>query len=329
MSETMENVIVLIVMVAIVIGLLCFVGYGNIKEWLCTPFVWKEQDIVDIEYRGALEIEKYKRLIFSVYNSSEHIIDDYTFQVVTAEGISEFTCYDATALWGNGYTSNTGRLEENGFTTITFRCDGWKAEEENYAYLEGLTSEEIQELEYRVVELKDTGETLFRNHGWWKVITILAASLVLGLLGFVERLPVWLRIGLKACGLPCLLVVGVFLVIFASAAGSSGSSSSSSSDSSASESAKKRYKRAASLKAGAIKTGSVHNAAKAQEEMDKAMADMIAAKGSGSSAERAAAERYKRAASHKAGAVMTGRTGDAARSQAEMDRAMADMINKK
>lgn len=328
MSKTMENVIVLIVMVAVVIGLLCFVGYSNIKEWLCTPFVWKEQDLVDIKYLGALEIEKEQRLLFSVYNSSEHDITDYTFQIITENGIFEFDSYNATTLWGGKYSSNSGDIEASDFTTLLYTCNNWNGEQNNYAYLESLNSEEIEALEYRVVELKSRGDKLFSNTGWTKIITILVASVVLGLLGLVERFPVWLRIMLKVCGLPCLLVIGVFLVIIAFAAGSGGSNSSSGSNS-ASESAKQRYKRAANLKAGAIKTGNVHSAAKAQEEMDKAMADMIVANGSGSSSERQAAARYKREANLKAGATITGRTADAAQSQANMDKALADMIKNK
>lgn len=322
MSETMENVIVLIVMVAIVIGLLCFVGYGNIKEWLFTPFVWKNPDFLHIEYTGTLEKGNDKYISFLIYNSSENKIDEYSFQVIADTKVIEFDDVYADTLWDSGFISGGNEIEANGFTTLLFHRNSLYDDNE---YLASLNSDDIEKLQYRVIQLESRGEEIISNHSWAKVITILVASLMLGLLGFVERFPVWLRIALKVCGLPCLLVLGILLVIFACA---SGSSNSSSSNNSASESAKKRYKRAASLKAGAIKTGSVHNAAKAQEEMDKAMADIIVANGSGSSSEREAATRYKRAASHKAGAIMTGRSADAARSQAEMDRAIADMINK-
>ena len=39
MRRTAENITVVIIVVAILIGLFCFVGYDNIKAWLSTPFV--------------------------------------------------------------------------------------------------------------------------------------------------------------------------------------------------------------------------------------------------------------------------------------------------
>ena len=70
MSKTTENVIVIIIMVAIVIGLLYFVGYDNIEDWLSTPFVWKEPDYLSIEYAGTYDAREGKEL----YNFNKYIL---------------------------------------------------------------------------------------------------------------------------------------------------------------------------------------------------------------------------------------------------------------
>ena len=83
--------------------------------------------------------------------------------------------------------------------------------------------------------------------------------------------------------------------------------------------ASEEYKRQAGFKAAAEQRGDRAGAARAQREMDKAMADMVGGNSK-------AAQRYKQYAGYKAGASMTGRTADAARAQVQTDKAMADMI---
>lgn len=312
MSKTTENIIVITIMVAIVIGLLCFVGYDNVKDWLSEPFVWKEPDFLTIEYVGALEKNDNPYLFFEVYNSSGKEIDSYNFQIVAGKEVLKFGSLD---LWKD--------IDAYGFTTLEVRCNKWNIPEGILEHFQSMSSSDIENIECRVVELNNGSDTLFSNNGTIKIITILVASLALGLLGLVNKFPVWLRIVLKVCGLPIVLCL---LVPFLFAKGKGDSSETQSSNDSQYSEAQQRYKRAANQKAGAISAGNRHSAAKAQEEMDRAMADMITAKGSGYSS---AKEAYKRAANWKAGATINGRAGDAARAQAVMDRAMADMIKSK
>ena len=331
MSKTTENIIVVIIMVAILIGLLCFVGYDNIKDWLSTPFVWKEPDFLSIEYVSTWEERNVKYVLFEVYNSSEHEIDSYTFQVVTDNEVVKLSSLNGSTFSPSGNLMYTGNIEANGFTTIAFSCSKYNLlGEETYDLFKNMNSSDIKNLEYRVVELDSRSDTLFSNNGWIKIITILVASLVLGLLGLVNKFPVWMRIILKTCGLPIALCLAIlYLFSKGSPDTSNNTDTGTSTNDSQYREAQQRYNRAANLKAGAVSTGNRHSAAKAQEQMDRAMADMIMAKGSGSSSARDAAARYRREANLKAGATITGNAANAARAQANMDKAMADMIKNK
>jgi len=331
MKKTTENIIVLIIMVAIVVGLLCFVGYESIKDWFCTPFVWKEPDFLKIEYLGALEEKDHNKLIFSVYNSSDQNYDDYEFRVVTKQGAVEFNSLHGYETYGSEYGLRDYGIAANGFTTISVRCSEYNLLDDAYKLFENLSRSEIENLEIYVVRLGVHSKTAFSNNGWGKTIIVLAVSLVLGILGFVNRFPVWLRIVLKVCSLPIALVLGI-LYLLAKGKGSmenEQSAPSNTGNDSMYSSAKQRYDRAANLKAGAVISGNAHSAAKAQMEMDWAMADMISARGSGSSSAKEAAAQYRREASLKAGATITGNKANAARAQANMDKAMAKMIGKK
>ena len=70
-------------------------------------------------------------------------------------------------------------------------------------------------------------------------------------------------------------------------------------------------------------TGRPQDAARAQGQMDKAFADMIAANNS------QAKKEYQKWAQHKASAEMHGNQHDAAFAQRQMDRYMADMLQGK
>lgn len=329
MSKTTENIIVVIIMVAVIIGLLCFVGYDNIKEWLSTPFVWKEPDFLTIEYAGTMEKADKEYLLFEVYNRSEKKIHGYSFHVLTGDRIIRFDSLDASEV-RDGRILNTGDIEANGFTTLAVSCNQWDMPEDLYAFFNNMSLGEQENINYRVVELEEHSDTIFSNNGWIKIITILVASLVLGLLGFVNKFPVWARIILKTCGLPIVLCLAIlYLFSKGSPDTSNNTDTGTTTNDSQYREAQQRYNRAANLKAGAVSTGNRHSAAKAQEQMDKAMADMIMANGSGSSSARDAAARYRREANLKAGATITGRAGDAARAQANMDKALADMIKNK
>lgn len=325
MRRTAENITVVIIVVAILIGLFCFVGYDNIKAWLSTPFVWKEPDFLHIEFLGALEGKDNKgKLFFWVHNTSEHNIDHYVFQVVTDIGVVEFNSLHAS-------TGLDSDIAANDFTTLSYTCSKYNGLEETYEYFDNLSSNDIEKLQYRIIKLKSRTETLISNNGWFKIIAILVVSILAGVLVLNDIVKVtWLRIIMKIMCVPTILIILALGVALLSG-GDKGSSAKAraSSNKDTKERAAANYKRAANLKAGAVSTGNRHSAAKAQEQMDKAMADMIMAKGAGSSSARDAAARYRREANLKAGATITGRAGDAARAQANMDKALADMIKNK
>lgn len=219
MSKTTENVIVIIIMIAIVVGLLCFVGYDSIENWLSSPFVWKEPDYLSIKFADTYySNEKHKAyydkgILFTVQNNSEHDFDHYVFQVVVDNEVLELS-----SLYGGTYPQSepmhSGHIEPKGSTTLLFICSDYnRLGEETYDLFKNMSSSDIQKLEYRVVKLNVGEDTIFSNNGWGKIITILVASLALGLLGFVERFPVLLRIVLKVCGLPFVLFL-VFCFFF-------------------------------------------------------------------------------------------------------------------
>ena len=322
MSKITENIIVVVIMVAIVVGLLCFVGYDNIKDWLSTPLIGKENEDITIQLisKETNKMRNEQILTFVIENATPETLTEYNF-IVTLEGVE-------LNLPGWSFSNRTIepfdlRVLEYSISDGFMNSDGFS--DEAITKIKNSNINDLQ-IDYKTEYIKTSEQDLINNNGTIKIITILVASLALGLLGLVNKFPVWLRITLKVCGLPIVLCL---VVLFLFAKGKGDSSETQSSNDSQYREAQQRYNRAANLKAGAVSTGNRHSAAKAQEQMDKAMADMIMAKGSGSSSARDAAARYRREANLKAGATITGRASDAARAQANMDKALADMIKNK
>lgn len=314
-----ENIIVAILMVLIVVGLLVFVGFNPIKEWLSTPFQWKEPEDVGIYLIDVEDFGMKDRLVFEfvVANESPETITEAVFEVQCGSMTLEWELFDIER-----YDTKVVRETKD----VSSFSGGLS--QEDYEYFQTVDRTEVP-LTYRTLRLETEDGTVIKNNGTVKIITILAVSLVLWLIGLLKVLPKWLRIILKTCGLPALAVVGAVILLVAVLMASRGSTASAVSERKM-EDAQQRYKRAASLKAGAVSTGSTANAARAQAEMDRAMSDMIGATGSSdNSSFRSAQQRYNRAASQKAGAQIQGNKANAARAQAEMDRAMADMIKNK
>lgn len=316
MSKTTENVIVVIAMIAIVAGLLLFVGFYDIRDWLSKPFIWKQFPDVEIQlYRKEETSQEDMTLYFMIKNKTQKEIKDYAFLTYiegTEVEVASHYSYDTVDPFGVASAEVTISTDPS-FTEI-------RVEEETFDKIRNTALENLQ-IQYKTVYLEDENGVLVKNNGTGKIVTILIVSLVLGLLGMVKRFPVWMRIILKICSLP-VAVLAVALLLFAG--GGNGAGAEQRANDSRYNNAKQRYNRAAALKAGGVKTGNVEVTAKAQAEMDRAMADMLTSNGKGNDA----AARYKREANLKAGATMTGRRGDAARAQANMDKALADMIKK-
>lgn len=319
MSKKTENIIVILIMIAIVAGLLLTVGYENIKDWLGTPFVWKShEDINVLLFYKTEETEDELSVRILIENRTHKEIKVFEF-LTYVEGVqipihSQYL-YNTIEPYGQKMEIVTlTKAEYAGFADV-------KVDSQTYDKIKNTPQEDLR-FEYRTVYLEDEDQVLVNNNGTKKIITILVAAVVLGLLGMIKKFPVWLRIILKVCSLP-LAILLIIMLLFVW--GRSVSGNTQSANNSQYDSAKKRYDRAATLKAGAIRSGNRHSAAKAQAEMDHAMADMIVARGG----DRSAANNYKREASLKAGAVITGRGGDAARSQANMDKDLTKMLEKK
>ena len=134
MSKTTENVIVIIIMVAIVIGLLYFVGYDNIKAWLSTPFVWKEPDFLSVAYAGTTIGKNSELVLFEVYNRSDAQIKSYTFQILAGERTIKVDSWNSY-VFRDGYTDG---IEPNGFTTIALRCNSWELPDDTYEFFNNL-----------------------------------------------------------------------------------------------------------------------------------------------------------------------------------------------
>lgn len=326
MSKTAENITVVVIVVAILIGLFCFIGYDNIKEWLSTPFVWKKPDFLHIEFVDALEEKNDKKILFLIYNTSEHLIDYYRFQVVTDMGVVEFNSLNASTVLDGGFTSGSNDIAANGFTTLSYTCSRYNGLSEAYEYFKKLNSNDIEKLQYRIVRLESRTETLISNNGWLKIIAILAVSILAGVLVLNDIVKVtWLRIIMKIMCVPAILIIlAVGIVLLAGGDKESSARARASSDKQTRERAAANYKRAANLKAGALAHGDTQGAARAQAEMDRAMADMVTG-----NAQSGAKANYKREAQLRAGAQIQGNQKEAVKAQSRMDRHLADMIRDK
>lgn len=327
MKKSTENLLSIAIAVLILIVILAGVGVEGVQQWLSEPFVWEETEVMKLHLleKEVLD-EEYIELTFLVDNRLWEQVEEYEYDV-WLEGV-QFTVeseylYDAVDSWDSGLKKKTITIDSTpGFNDIPVE----------QAIFEKISQSDLSDLEFRyrtvLLEAEETG-TIVNNSGTVKIIVLLVCSLVLGLLGLVQKFPVWLRIAFKICALPIVVVLALLYLLALGKSDQATNSTSKTSDNSTYREAQTRYNRAASQRAGAVQHGNRHSAAKAQHEMDRAMADMIGSQKNKDSSFREAQARYNRAASLKAGATITGRPADAAKAQAQMDRAMADMLKNK
>ena len=306
LTNKQENVIVGAAAAALITVLLALVGWEQLSYWFTTPFVWKNTD--------KLSVYVYEK---------EDDGDSLTIRALARNNTDvRFANYKLDfCVGGAGFTSNQRRLFSEEALEFTFRKERDKG---LYHAAREMSASELERC-FHIREIYDIdGEKVFRQGGAFKVIVFLAISAVAGL--FVasgEIRPQWLRMLLKLICVPSLVLVSAVFLIFAFAGSSKSASPSSSSDDGARREAGKRYKEATSHKAGAAMHGRTADAARAQGQMDRAFADMIAANNS------QAKKEYQRWAQHKANAEMHGNKRDAAFAQQQMDRYMADMLQGK
>lgn len=323
-----ENVIVAIIMVAIVIFSVVFIGVEPIKDWLKAPITWDKPEYIDITLESMDIYEDEIALNYEITNTSDIEFTEFEF-ITIVNGVKIPIQAFNTAGRLDDSLKKTVFLNSNFYTV-----GGEPIDKETFESFVNTPFNEIKsDFEFNTVHLKGRDENgddfEFKNSGTLKIILILVSSAVLGYLGIDKVKQPWLRIILKVCGLPAILLIFAVMLFFAFVGSNNGSGGSSASVNDAKvRQAKARYKEAANQKKGAVAFGNKSGAAAAQAEMDKAMADMIAGS-SDSSAMRQAQSRYKEAANHKKGAASRGNRQAAAHAQAEMDKALADMLNNK
>ena len=308
-SEKIQDIIVWVVSILTILMLLFTIGFEGIKFWLSTPFVWKEDDTFQVSVVDWEETEGSMSIRFEVTNSSlQEGVGGNIYVMVP--GIP----YDALEIF------IIDRMDpfEKSVEYVSFSDNGTSKH-----MLKALQGKQIDEFdfEYRLHELRINGEVVKQNHGWFKIIAILIVSILAAVvLHFGWCKSMFLKIVLKLCRVPIILVVIMLAFVFNAMANAPAQAPTNSD--SYKNSAAKRYKDASNLKAGYTMQGNTKGAANAQRQMDSAMADMVSPNSS-------AARRYKTAADFKAGYTMQGNAKGAARAQSQMDSALADMISKK
>ncbi len=324
-----ENIIVAIIMVVIVLFSVIFIGVEPIKDWLKEPITWDKPEYIDIALTNIETYDDGVGIEYLITNTSGIEFSEYDF-ITTVNGVKI-----PIQSFNTGGDLNTSKEKTVILTTDSFPLmSEIPINEETYQdFLNTPLYELKSDFEFNTIHLKgrdENGDNFeFKNNGTVKIILIVAISAVLGYLGIDKVKQPWLRIILKVCGLPAILLIFAIMLFFAFVAGNKGSGESSDSVNDAKvRNAQARYKEAANQKKGAVALGNKSGAAAAQAEMDKAMADMIAGS-SNSTAMRQAQSRYKNAANCKKGAVSRGNKENAAHAQAEMDKALADMLKNK
>ena len=206
MSSTKENVIVITIMIAIVIGLLCFVGYSNIEAWLSTPFTWDENEDITLHLisKETNKMRNEEVLTIVIENATPETLTEYSFTAIL-EGV-EFNV--PGFIYHSDIDPYDVRVIEKTISGHLMNSDG--CTEEQFEKIRNSNISELQ-FDYKTEYIEANDKKIINNNGTVKIITILVCSLVLGLLGFVSAFPVWLRIILKVCGLPILLT---FIILF-------------------------------------------------------------------------------------------------------------------
>lgn len=311
LTGTQENVIVGAVAVLLTALLLIFVGWPRIKYWFSSPVVWNDPDYITVEVVDKEEFANFIDLQINVFNASSQQITSYKLDIVCDNAVYSF---GSVCGWGDGHTLSK---------KISVRKDGYNA-----AFFKALSDKDVNDIKLKVHvrSLYNKDEKIMKQSGLVKIIGLAVISVVSGLLVTMANIKnQWLRLLLKLLCVPSLVLLFAVIVLisFAGSSDSSVKTGRSAADANARSHAAENYKRQSSLKAGAVMTGRPEDAARAQGQMDKAFADMIAANNS------QAKKEYQKWAQHKANAEMRGNQHDAAFAQRQMDRYMADMLQGK
>ena len=315
LTGTQENVIVGVVAVLLTVFLFVFVGWDGLKNWFSTPLIWLHSDCVTAKAHLKEETDDEIQLLITAVSEFYKPITRYHLDIICDSAV--YTIRDNYGKKGNLVIEKRLYVKKAG---------------PNAAFYKALAGKDLEDIKLKVHvrSLYSGDEKLVKQTGLVKIIGLAVISVLSGLLVAKANIKnQWLRLLLKLLCVPSLVVLFVLMVAVSSSdnSGNSVATGRSVADANARSRAAENYKRQSGHKAGAVMTGRPQDAARAQRGMDRAMADMLVPGGSQTdSARKSAAEQYKRAAGHKAGAAIHGNRENAARAQGQMDKAFADMI---
>lgn len=317
-NDKKENIVVFAIMALIVIITLVTIGLDPIKHWLTEPIIWKNADFLNIYLVDKVQesTDDELTLLFAASNASADELDEYEFEFQINSVYFDINSYDQKNIGAHDIITIEKRITADDFAS---GASILTVDQSTFEDIKNSAPEQI-DFSYKIKELKSNGYTIIKNNGVAKTILLLILSAVIGIIGFSSIIkPAWLRIIFKICALPAiiiLLLLSIALAIFGK-----GSVPNTTASDGAKQRAAQNYKRQAQLKANALQSGRYEDAARAQGQMDKSMADMIS-----SSSSTAKKNNYKMHATWKANAEMRGNKKDAAKAQAMMDKDLADLI---
>lgn len=312
-----ENIIVVITSVILAVVLLAAVGLSGIEDFFSNPIVWKEVDFIKIaalNFEPSGYDENYGKLNFIITNEPENEISSYEF-IADVFG-KEIKIYSTVNL--EPYSTVAVYSDVGSNEAIHHVSNDNKFDSKTFEKVKNISAEKLN---FKTKHIYDTsGNVIINNNGKQRIIAVFVPSFILGLVGFLEIIKIkWLRMVFKFCGMPVVAVFAIFMVIALL-----DKSEPQTTNNTAKYSAHQKYKEAANKKRGAVARGDKNAEALAQQEMDKAMADMMAADGKVSSAD---AQKFKNAASNYAGARISGTRDTLGAAGQNRENAFADMIS--
>lgn len=309
LTRTGENVIAGCIAAALIAAILVIFGYNNTKLWLTSPIVWNEPDDISVDFWSKEEFGDSMELTFNVFNFSNYDCSRYTIYAV----------YGFNVLELHSSHADSGLYAHDG-TWIRMRLDKDDGNKRFFHAVSGKTDAELESaMTFHVKYFSVYGGETYEAAGWVKPVLLLAVAAVCAWLASHVRSQ-GLRIVLKVLCVPAILAI-VVLVLVLKIGGNDSPEVKERVDADMRASAAQRYQRHAREKAGAVMTGRAVDAARAQGQMDKDLADMVAG-----SKNSHAKQEYQRQASLKAGAAMTGNARDAARAQGRMDELLPELL---
>lgn len=278
-EQKSENIVVVVSMVAILILLFIVVGWSGIKTWLTTPLIWRGQDSLSVHCYGVVPVwntDADYKLYLGLENHTDKEIDDYDMRFLIGDDEIKYTSLFNDEISAYGMTDVTLEITTDGSAN-------YGQSEVSQATLEMLKDPSDDLVDCRIIKLESNGDTVVNNNGLLKVILTIVLSLALGIIGFFGSVDKqWVRILLKVCALPivivCLLLVAAFYAVnYANSPEGQAAAEKGKQEYAARKKseAQRKYDHAAHTKAACEARGDYKGAAYAQETMDRQMAEIL------------------------------------------------------